>query len=96
MNQQLPVTGHDITRALISQVSKAAGSGSELEVETRISRPLWRLWNTILGVHPDTEPTDWLGEGHTHRVYGSKTIVVDSDGLWSFSRKATILPTFGE
>lgn len=81
------VTGAYLINALIAQVTKAAAGGSELNVVTRISRPMWRMWNEANGHHPDTEPTAWLGQDLTRRVYGSETIVVDDPGLWAVSKK---------
>lgn len=77
----------EIVHALIEQVSKAVPKGrTETAVRTIISRPLWRLFNRELGHPEDVEPTGWVGIHKTHRVYGSETVVVESDKLFSFSR----------
>jgi hypothetical protein len=70
---------------LIHQVQLSARGSVETEVRTIISRPMWRLWNRELGDPEDSEPTEWLGIKDTNRVYGSETIVVESDALFSFS-----------
>lgn len=75
-----------IVPALIQQVSKACPIGkSEVAVRTVISRPLWKMWCRELGDDENCEPTEWIGIKETRRVYGSETIVVESDELFSFS-----------
>lgn len=66
--------------ALIGQVTMARPqAGNERDVTTVITRPLWQRWNTALGYPPDTPPSEeWIGV-HTHRVYGSRTIVIESE-----------------
>lgn len=64
---------------LIIQVASAVPEkGTELDVTTIITRPMWRAWCRAIRVPEDSEPTDWIGQ-NTIRVYGSKTIVVESD-----------------
>lgn len=81
-----------IRHALMGQVAAAVpdGYGSELDVVTIITRPLWRAWNRAVGSPEDCEPTEWLGS-ETHRVYGSRTIVVESDEMRAVSFPAHML-----
>lgn len=81
-----PSHNHEITCALIGQVSSAVPKGqSELSVTTIITRQMWRAFQTEIGGNPDSEPTEWLGIQGTSRVYGSKTIVVGGEGMRSVS-----------
>lgn len=77
----------ELIAALISQVFDAAKGDNEQTVVTYISRPMWREWNKATDSPVDCEPTGWVGIHETRRVYGSETIVVESDHMWSFSRK---------
>ena len=79
------ISDDEILRSLVHQVSKAAMSGSERDVITYISRPLWKLWCHAVGYPEDSEPTQWLGLHKTRRVYGSETVVLKSDLLFSVS-----------
>lgn len=83
------VTPEQVMCALIGQVARAAQGGTEQDVTTLITRPLWRTWNLAVGNHIDAPPTDWIGIEGTNRVYGSKTIIVESEELWSISKKHT-------
>lgn len=82
------MTDHDIIHALYVQVVSAMPAGrSEVAVQTVISRPLWRRFMAAVGCHPDSEPTPWLGCSlKTRRVWGSETIVVESEHEFSYSR----------
>lgn len=81
----MKVTDQQIARALIDQVRKAANGHSEMDVTTLISRPMWYAFNRFTGHPEDTEPTEWQGLKDTHRVFGSRTVVVDRDDMWSIS-----------
>ncbi len=72
----------DLMCALVHQVTKAVpkkSGGCESDVTTVITRPLWRRWCRAVGLPKNCEPTGWVGITKTRRVYGSKTIVVESD-----------------
>jgi len=77
----------DVAFALMEQVRRAMpAQGSELNVRTHISRPMWRAFLGFCKLPPDTQPTAWLGaNGGTVRVFGSETIVHDDDHFWSVS-----------
>jgi hypothetical protein len=81
------MTDEEIMMALIGQVANAAATinGSERDVTTIITRPLWRRWNRATGCNENDEPTEWLGAHNTRRIYGSETIVIDRPGLASVS-----------
>jgi len=79
----------EIMRALINQVTKAADGDVERNVITFITRPMWVAWCRAVGSPEDSEPTDWLGIDKTHRVYGSKTIVIEKPGMESMSFKCS-------
>lgn len=69
-----------IVSALIDQVQKAVPKGgSELDVRTIITRPLWDKFMAAGGHPPGTMPTGWLGIHKTRRVFGSETRVVESE-----------------
>lgn len=73
--------------ALIDQVQKAMSKDkckNERDVTTIISRPMWRAWNRAVESPEDAEPTEW-NPIECHRVYGSKTIVVESDSMAAVS-----------
>jgi len=81
----MDATNQEIVHALIKQVSLARPDGeSERAVTTLITRPLWKRWLAFFGSPEDTEPTEWLGTS-SERIYGSKTIVIESDRLESVS-----------
>lgn len=72
---------------LIGNVRNAVPKGgSERDVVTYITRPMWQLWCRYLGDPEDCEPTEWLGHPQTRRVYGSKTIIIQGDELLSYSK----------
>jgi hypothetical protein len=77
---------HELTSALIGQVGKAVPKGeNELSVTTLITRPMWEAWCRACNLPEDSEPTEWLGSKETIRVYGSRTIVIESDMMASVS-----------
>lgn len=76
---------HNIGRALIDQVTRAVPEGGcERNVRTYISRPMWRLWCRFVGEPEDSEPSACWGIG-CNRVYGSETVIAESDRLYSYS-----------
>lgn len=79
------MNSHDITHALIGQVTRARESkgpgATELEVTTYITRPMWRAFLRELGDDENLEPTEWLGTELTQRVYGSYTVIIPGDGF---------------
>lgn len=77
----------EVIRALVQQVQNARGNAScdETAVRTIISRPMWRMWCVALGNDPNCDPTEWTGDFSCRRVYGSETIVVESDQLFAVS-----------
>jgi len=82
----------DIMMALIRQVAKAVPPGrNERAVTTVISRALWRIWCRSVGESESSEPTAWLGSQDTIRVFGSETLVFESDELISASFPSSFL-----
>ncbi len=76
----------EVTRHLVHQVSKACPKhGTELDVVTKISLPLWQRFNRELGHPANTKPTDWIWPKQVHRVFGSETIIVRSKRLFAMS-----------
>lgn len=71
--------------ALVKQVAKAANNNSETCVTTFITCPMWNAHLRAVGIPENSEPTKWLGLYDTIRVYGSETIVVESDKIASMS-----------
>jgi hypothetical protein len=71
----------------MDQVRQAAGGDVETRVRTYITRPLWRMWNEATGHHPDDPPTGWVNDFSCRRVFGSETVVIESNELWSVSLK---------
>jgi hypothetical protein len=73
----------DIMRQLISRVARSMPKGgSEQDVTTFISRPMWKSWCRAVGIKTNSEPTAWIGV-RSHRVYGSKTIIVEAAHLFA-------------
>lgn len=80
-------TDSQIAFALIHQVTKAVPAtcgANEQSVRTIITRPMWKAWCRFTVSPENSEPTAWLGK-KTLRVYGSETIVVESDVMQSVS-----------
>lgn len=77
-----------IVCALIDQVTKAVPPGrSEQAVTTWISRPLWERFMRFCGEDAKVLPTEWLMPIElTRRVYGSRTIIVESELEFSVSK----------
>ena len=78
-----------VTNALIDGVRKAQPKGgNERDVTTVITRPMWRIWNVAMNQHPDTPPTEWSPNPQCNRIFGSETIVIESEKFeaYSFSR----------
>lgn len=75
-----------IMHALIGQVARAVPKGgTEQDVVTIISTPMWQAWCRAVGKPEDSKPTTW-GMGPEHnRVYGSRTIVVDNPKMIAVS-----------
>ncbi len=66
----------EVMRALVHQVSKAVPEGgSEQDVLTLITRPMWEIWCRAVGLVGGTLPDN----GHHTRVYGSFTVLIESD-----------------
>ncbi len=79
-------TDFEIVKALESQVRKAVPSpGSERNVVTFITRPMWNAFLRWLKEPEDSEPTDWLWPKKTLRVWGSRTVVLNCESMASFS-----------
>lgn len=77
----------ELVFALMLQVKKAVNYGtciSERDVTTIITRPMWRRFLRATGDEEDLEPTEWSVKG-CRRVYGSRTIVVESDRMAAVS-----------
>lgn len=76
----------EIGRDLIKQVATAMPrNGTEQNVVTHVSRPMWRAWCRFVQMPEDSRPTAWFGIG-THRIYGSETIIVESNEFFAVSR----------
>jgi hypothetical protein len=67
------------------QRNHPGGPSSERNVRTVITRPMWNAFCRASGIPENTEPTEWIGCHKTRRVFGSETIVVESDEWWSAS-----------
>lgn len=82
--KQISDQDYDIVRALVNQVAAAARSCgvSEVGVRTYITRPMWKAWLRALDMPEESEPGCWHSG---FRVYGSETIVVESDAFESIS-----------
>lgn len=77
-----------ILTALIHQVSKATPPGKpESSVKTIISLPMWRAFNRAIGFPEDFQPK-YIPDNHktNHTVYGSLTVIVASEEMFSFSK----------
>lgn len=75
----------DLVFGLIHQVIAARPPGkSERDVTTIITRPMWKAFMIACGEWQYSNPTGWNGN-YTKRVYGSETIVVESDKMASVS-----------
>lgn len=83
-----------VMRTLVGQVCTALMAGvvatgqkslNERDVVTYITRPMWRAFCRGCGMPENCNPTEWKGLA-TRRVYGSETIIVESDEMWSASR----------
>lgn len=83
----------EIFRALLGQVIVAMRANrekgvveTERDLRTLISRPMWEAFLQIMGHPPGTNPTDWIGIG-TIRIYGTETIVVESNEMWAVTMR---------
>lgn len=75
-----------VMRSLVRQVSKATPrNGSEVDVRTYISQPMWDLFCKATGIPIGTKPTEWIGIKDTCRVFGSETIILDRRDYISWS-----------
>lgn len=73
-------------RDLIQQVQRAMPPGkTEDAVTTRISRPMWNRFCRATGMPENCKPTELRGIHNTRRVFGSRTIIVESDQEFSVS-----------
>lgn len=76
-----------IMRALVAQVSAAVprkSGGSEQDVTTLITRPMWEAFLRAVGEPPGTEPSpEWSKTAV--RVYGSCTVVFEAEHMASIS-----------
>lgn len=82
----------EVMRALIHQVSKAVPEGgSERDVLTFVTRPMWRMWCRAVGLPEEVMSgseglTPISMTGHPiNCVYGSFTVIVESDRVESGS-----------
>lgn len=75
----------DIVAALVNQVRFAVPQGgTERDVVTIITRPMWQGFLRGINESADAEPTDWLGH-ETFRVNGSLTIVIEREESYAVS-----------
>lgn len=81
----MQATDERIARDLIAQVAACVRPyRTEEDVTTVITRPMWNAFLRFSGVPENTPPTEWKGKG-TVRVYGSKTVVVESGDMAAVS-----------
>lgn len=77
----IQVSDEEIFCALVEQVSKAVPKGgSEQDVRTIITRPMWNSFCRAVEIPENSIPTDHIGI-KSIRVYGSETIVVESEKM---------------
>lgn len=90
----MKTSDNDILRALIHQVTKARPKGlPESFVTTIISLPMWKAFNRSLKCHESQSPSYTPHNTKTnHTVYGSLTIVVPSDRMFSVSYPTKLRP----
>lgn len=75
-----------IMSALIGQVAKSVPEGcAETSVTTIVSRPMWRAWCRGTGMDEDSKSTPWVGNPNTRRIYGSETVIVESEQMFAVS-----------
>lgn len=75
------ISDFDILLALFEQVRKAAAGSSEKDTVTYITEPMYKRFLSAI----ETEY-----KGIIYSVYGSSTVIIDSNDFWSFSlRKKT-------
>jgi hypothetical protein len=80
------INDHEIAYALMEGVSKAVpDKGSERDVVTYVSRPMWQAFCRAANIPELSEPTLWSNDGECCRIYGSATIVVDTDKMIAVS-----------
>lgn len=71
---------------LIGQVQSAMPPGGvETQVRTLITRPMWDAFCRAAGMPVPCLPTEWRPWGGTRRVFGSETIVVESNRMAAVS-----------
>lgn len=85
MRTATPPDDTEIMRKLIHQVQRAAEGGVETRVRTIVTRPMWRAWCRAVGLPENSKPTQWLGPAQTRRIFGSETVVVESNEMFSLS-----------
>lgn len=79
-----------IMRALINQVMKATPlKGTERDVVTFITKPMWRAFLRATGSPVNAKPTEWKMGKDCMRVFGSTTVVLNSQKLQSMSFSIT-------
>lgn len=89
----IPATPHNLLHFLCFQVRAAVPQGgSERDVTTLITRPMWRAFLRAIGEDENQEPTEWLGAGKTLRVWGSRTIVVEDCTFLAISTSLKLEP----
>ncbi len=77
---------NEVMRVLIGQVSKAVPrGGSERDVTTIITRPMWRAWCRAIGIPCECKPCAWGSASNHNRVFGSRTLVVDNPKMLAVS-----------
>lgn len=75
----------ELLRSLIEGVAtNVPEGGSERDVITLVSRPLWEIWCRMTDLPKDTLPSDWKKD-QCARIYGSETILVDSSDFFAVS-----------
>lgn len=77
---------NEIIRRLVEQVRLAVPKGgSEKDVITVITRPMWRRFLRYIGINSDIDPVFSKSAKNNLTVYGSETIVVERPYEASFS-----------
>jgi len=85
--KKMKASDDNVMRCLMHQVAKAAGRDTERNTKTIITRPMWNSFCRAVRMPENSEPTEWLGAKKTRRVYGSETIVIESDEMFAVTTK---------
>lgn len=74
----------EVANLLMDQVANAVpDGGSERDVVTVVSGPMWEIWCAAVGDNPAAPPGEWRAR---NRIYGSETHVIESPECFAISR----------